>query len=171
MVGKTPMAVAGVALLALVASPAAAEPLKMKILYRLAEQTRYEIPLPDSEKHWVRIAKFTGTVEGGGPFDGAQATEMGFHDVFPGKGGVGAPLYHVLALKGGGTVTLRGDRELIVIPTGTDKPAMVYSGQWRVLGGTGAMAGIQGAGTYRTSPLSPTESRLEFEGHFSPPKP
>lgn len=140
------------------------QPVHFQIRYQLAEELRFDVPLPDSPGHWLRAARFVGVVDGAPPLAGAHAVEMGLHDVFPGREGNGTPIYHVLTLADGSQLTLRGDRRLVQFSTDDGQPVNVYSGTWQVLGATGSLAGMQGGGIIRVRPVSPREIVQEFEG-------
>jgi len=101
----------------------------------------------------------------GVPFDGGRAEEFGLHESFPGREGIGAPIYHVITMEDGSAVTLRGDRHLATFPARSDESSLdVYTGTWTVAGGTGAFANLQGGGTIVVRPESPTEIIQVFTG-------
>lgn len=147
-----------------VAAQGPGQSVQFQIHYQLAEELRFDVPLPDSPGHWLRAARFVGVVNGASLLAGAHAVEMGLHDVFPGRDGNGSPIYHVLTLADGSQLTLRGDRRLLWFSTDDGPPVNVYLGTWQVLGATGSLAGMRGGGIIRVRPISPQEIVQEFEG-------
>lgn len=141
-----------------------AHTVEFTVRYSLSEELRYDLPVGVSPGHWIRAARFQGIVAEG-PLDGASADEYGLHEVFPGREGAGAPIFHVLTASDGSTLTIRGDRRFVTFPSpDSGEPLNVYTGAWTIVGATGAFDGVQGGGLIRVRPMSSTEIVQEFTG-------
>lgn len=146
---------------------AAAEPLAIKAVMRPKEQIRFDFPMPD--KHFVLMVRREGTVSGPGPFDGAQGVEYGVHDLVPGVGG-NPRGYYLLTAKDGAQAIIEWSVQATFIPGPGGKPMLLDNGIWKFVGGTGTLAGIQGAGTMHIKAVSPTDREFRFEGMYVLPR-
>ncbi len=156
------VAVAGLILSA--ASWAAAEPIAIKAVMAPKEQIRYDFPTPD--KHFLLMVRREGTVSGTAAFDGAQGVEYGVHDITPGVGG-NPRGYYVVTLKSGDKAIIEWSVQAIFIPGPEGKPKLLDNGVWKFIGGSGGLAGIQGAGTMNIKAVSPTDREFSFTGEYA----
>jgi hypothetical protein len=131
------VAVAGLILSAV--SWAAAEPIAIKAVMAPKEQIRYDFPTPD--KHFVLMVRREGTVSGTAAFEGAQGVE-------------------------GDKAIIEWSVQATFIPGPDGKPKLLDNGVWKFIGGTGGLAGIQGAGTMNIKAVSPTDREFSFAGEY-----
>ncbi len=143
--------------------PAAAEPIAIKAVMAPKEQIRYDFPTPD--KHFVVMVRREGTVRGTAAFEEAQGIEYGVHDITPGVGG-NPRGYYVATLKNGDKAVIEWSVQATFIPGPDGKPKLLDNGVWKFIGGTGRLAGIQGAGTMHITAVSPTDREFAFTGEY-----
>jgi hypothetical protein len=143
---------------------AAAEPIAIKAVMVPKEQIRYDFPTAD--KHFLLMVRREGTVSGTAAFEGAQGIEYGVHDLIPGVGG-NPRGYYVLTLKSGDKAVIEWSVQATFVPGPDGKPKLLDNGVWKFLGGTGGMAGIQGAGTMHITAVSPTDREFSFTGEYA----
>ena len=149
------------------AAVAAAEPLAIKAVMKPKEQIRLDFPTPD--KHFLLMVRREGTLSGAGAFDGAQAVEYGVHDLIPGVGG-NPRGYYVVTAKDGAQAIIEWSVQATFIPDPDGKPMLLDNGVWKFVGGTGSLAGIQGAGTMHIKAVSPADREFSFDGQYVLPK-
>ncbi|GIX48910.1 MAG: hypothetical protein KatS3mg131_3121 [Candidatus Tectimicrobiota bacterium] len=141
----------------------ALESLRLQAVMTPREAIRYDFPAPP--QHFVLLVRRTGTVEGSGIWQGAQAVEYGMHDIRPGDEGV-ARGYLVLTLASGDQAFIQWQVQATFVPGPEGKPKLLDNGVWRFVGGTGSLSGIKGAGILHIKPVSKTDRRFLFEGHY-----
>ncbi len=159
--GIVAMAAAGLALVG--AAPSAAEPIGIKAVMAPKEQIRYNFPTAD--KHFLVMVRREGTVRGTAAFEGAQGVEYGVHDITPGVGG-NPRGYYVVTLKNGDQAIIEWSVQATFVPGPDGKPKLLDNGVWKFIGGTGGLAGIQGAGTMHITAVSPTDREFSFTGEY-----
>src|SRR5712691_7651253 len=142
-----------------------AAPVKIEAVVSPRELIRLDFA--DGSKHFVAMMRREGKATGQGVLSGAAATEYGIHDIQPGI--VGDPHgYLVFTLPEGDIAyvkwVLRG-----VFARGADgKPMLLDNGVWEVVGSTGKLKGLQGAGTLHIKPVSssPLDRNFILEGEL-----
>ncbi len=161
--GRACMVLAMVGLLLVGAHVALAEPLSIKAVMVPKDQIRYDFPTPD--KHFLLMVRREGNVTGTSLFDGAQGVEYGWHDIVPGLGG-NPRGYYILTQKNGDKAVIDWSVQATFIPGPDGKPKLLDNGVWKFLGGTGGLAGIQGAGMMNIKAISPTDREFSFAGEY-----
>lgn len=162
--GRTILVVALPGLILAAGEWAAAEPIAVKAVMVPKEQIRYDFPTPD--KHFVLMVRREGTVVGTPAFDGAQGVEYGWHDIIPGVGGHPRG-YYIVTLKNGDKAIIEWSVQATFIPGPGGQPRLLDNGVWKFIGGTGGLAGIQGAGTLNIKAVSPTDREFSFMGEYA----
>ncbi len=138
-----------------------AEPLSVKAVMSPKEQIRGD--LPTREAHFVLFVRREGRAAGTGVLNGAELTEYGMHDIRPGIDG--APRgYLVAKLPNGDRAVIQWEVQATFIPGPDGKPKLLDNGVWRVIGGTGSLEGIKGAGILHIRAVSPNDREFELTG-------
>ena len=141
-----------------------AAPVKIEAVVSPKDTIRLDFA--DGSKHFVAMMRREGKATGQGVLSGAAVTEYGIHDIQPGIGG-DPHGYLVFTLPQGDVAyvkwVLRG-----VFARGADgKPMLLDNGVWEVVGSTGKLKGLQGAGTLHIKPASsPLDRNFILEGEF-----
>ena len=156
------MMATGVALL-LAAPSAQAEAVKFEALVAQKEEIRLDFP--DSSKHFFVLVRREGKSEGQGPLAGAAVQEYGAHDIVPGIGGEPRG-YLEFTKPDGDKAYLKWTIQAIFVPGADGKPKLLDNGVWQVVGGTGKLEKLKGAGTFHLVPTSPTDRRFVLEGEL-----
>jgi hypothetical protein len=144
-----------------VASPLSGEPLSVRARMSPKEQIRVDLPTP--QKHFVLFVRREGTASGAGPLDGALVTEYGMHDIRPGLDG--SPRgYLVVRLPNGSQTVVQWEVQATFVPGPDGKPRLLDNGVWRLLGGTGDLEQLRGAGTLHIRAVSETDREFELTG-------
>jgi hypothetical protein len=150
----------GVMILA-VASPVSSEPLNVRARMSPKEQIRVDLPTP--EKHFVLFVRREGTASGAGPLDGALVTEYGMHDIRPGLDG--SPRgYLIVRLPNGSQTVVQWEVQATFVPGPDGKPRLLDNGVWRLLGGTGDLEQLRGAGILHIRSVSESDREFELSG-------
>jgi hypothetical protein len=89
--------------------------------------------------------------------------EWGTHDVTPGSGAIGSG-YLVFTTAAGDIAYLRYQFRMIQVPGPEGKPRNLINGIWEVVGGTGKLQSLRGAGTVQVKVVSPKERQWILEG-------
>lgn len=145
---------------ALIGGAAVAEPVSVEGVLTPEESMKFE--LGDGTKHFVLAVRRQGTFEGSGPFDGANVTEFGWHDVNPPV--QGDPQGYLRLTAGDGDVAVLHWTVKAVFTQGAEGPALSNSGVWKLVGGTGRFAEMTGVGSLVLTPAGgPTKFMLEGE--------
>lgn len=120
----------------------------------------------DGSKHFVAMMRREGKATGQGLLSGAAVTEYGIHDIRPGIDAEPRG-YLVFTLTEGDIAyvkwVVRG-----VFVTGADRePMLLDNGVWEVVGSTGKLKGLQGAGTLHIKRVSsPNDRKFILEGEL-----
>jgi hypothetical protein len=143
------------------ASAVHAEPLSIKA--RLSPKEQIHVDLPTPQKHFVLFVRREGTAAGTGALDGAQLTEYGMHDIRPGVDG--SPRGYLIArLANGSQAVIQWQVQATFVPGPDGKPRLLDNGVWRLIGGTGDLERLQGAGILHIRAVSPTDREFELTG-------
>ncbi len=153
--------VAAAALFAATASVALAAPMKIEALLTPREQIRLDFA--DGSKHGVLMVKREGKAAGQGPLAGTAVTEYGRHDVVQGVGGDPSG-YLVFESTDKDLAYVKWSVRVVFLPGADGKPELHANGAWEVVGATGKFKGLQGAGTLRVKPVTPTDRNFILEG-------
>lgn len=93
--------------------------------------------------------------------DGAQVISVGTADVTKGNGvGSSWGAYN----QAGGSAYLHASSEIKTETGGDSKPMTTVSGKYEVVGGTGNLANLKGAGDFTVETTSPTTQTLHYSG-------
>ncbi len=156
------------AIVLVLATAASAEPLAVKAVMSPKEQIYAD--LPTSQKHFVLFVRREGTASGTGLLDGAQLTENGMHDIRHGLDG--SPRgYLVAKLLSGDQAVIQWEVQATFVPDPDGKPKLLDNGLWRLIGGTGSLSNVRGAGTMHIRAVSATDREFELNGEFVAGKP
>lgn len=158
-----PSVLAAIALL-VGAGAARAEALHIDAVMSPKEQM--QLDFKDGSKHFVLMVRREGKAEGQGPLNGAAVTEYGMHDIVPGVGGqpVG---YLVFAQPNGDVAYVHWRIGAVFIPGADGKPRLLDNGDWQIVGGTGSLQDLVGAGTLHIKAVSPTDRRFILDGEVA----
>jgi hypothetical protein len=144
-------------------SIALAESVKFDALVTQKEALRLDFA--DSSKHFFLLVRREGKSEGQGVLADATVQEYGAHDIVPGVGG--EPRGYLEFAKADGDKAYIKWTIQAVFVTGPDgKPKLLDNGVWQVVGGTGKLERLKGAGTFHLVPTGPTERRFALEGEL-----
>jgi hypothetical protein len=155
--------IAAVATPLAVASLAQADPVKFDAV--VAQKEAIRLDFADPSKRFFLLVRREGKAEGQGPLAGATAQEYGVHDVVPGVGGEPHG-YLEFATADGSKAYLKWAIQAVFVPGPEGKPKLLNSGVWRVVGGTGKLQKLKGAGTVRLMFPGPTDRRFIMEGEL-----
>ncbi|MBI2358993.1 MAG: hypothetical protein HYV04_08830 [Deltaproteobacteria bacterium] len=125
------------------------------------------VDLPTPQKHFVLFVKREGKAAGTGILNGAELTEYGMHDIRPGLDG--SPRGYVIArLPNGDQAVIQWEVQAVFVPGPDNKPRLLDNGVWRLIGGTGTLEKIKGAGTMhiKAVSLSPNDREFTFTGEI-----
>jgi hypothetical protein len=142
---------------------AGAEPIKFDALVTQKEAIRLDFA--DASKHYFVLIRREGKSEGQGPLAGAIAQEYGAHDNVPGLGGEPRG-YLEFTRPDGDKAYIKFIMEIVYLPGPDGKPNVQTSGLWQVVGGTGKLEKLKGAGTLHMIATGPTERRFVMEGEL-----
>lgn len=144
-------------------SLAHAEPVQLEAVLSQKDQMRMDFA--DGSKRYLYLGRREGQTTGHGMLVGATATEWGMHDVVPGAG-VDARGYLVFAMPDGALAYLKTQFRATTV-TGTDgKSTNLLNGSWEVVGASGKLSGLQGAGTLRIKVAGPTDRLWMLDGEL-----
>ena len=144
-----------------VAAPVRAETVKFDALVQPKDIVRLDFA--DSSKHFFSMVRREGKSEGQGPLSGATVTEYGAHDVVPGVGGDPRG-YLEFTKPDGDKAYLKWTIQAVFVPGPEGKPKLLDNGVWQVVGGTGKLEKLKGAGTFHLVPMPPGAGRFVLEG-------
>lgn len=151
--------VLAVAAAAVLAGSAAAESVSIEAVLTPQEQMKFD--LADGSKHFVLAIRREGKAEGSGPFAGATMTEIGWHDVNPPISG-DPHGYFQITTPNGDVAILQWAAKAAFVQGAEGKPALVNSGVWTLVSGTGQFAEKRGVGSLVIEPQGgPTRFILE----------
>jgi len=149
--------------LLIVASFVQAEPVKFEAL--VAQKEAIRLDFADASKHFFLLVRREGKSEGQGPLAGATVQEYGAHDIVPGVGGEPRG-YLEFATTDGNKAYMKWVIQAVFVPGPDGKPKLLDNGVWQVIGGTGKLEKLKGAGTFHLLPTGPTERRFVMEGEL-----
>jgi hypothetical protein len=157
---KSPFVLAAAASVAIASGCAVAEPLSVEALLTPQEQMKFDFP--DGSNHFVLAVRREGQAEGSGVFAGATVTEFGWHDVNPPHWG--DPQGYLQVTTPDGDVAILRWTVRAVFTKGEERPALVNSGVWELVSGTGRFVDQRGLGSLTLKPRGgPTLFILEGE--------
>lgn len=143
-----------------------AAPVKIESVVSPRELIRLDFA--DGSKHFVAMMRREGKATGEGILSGAAVTEYGMHDIQPGIGG-DPHGYLVFTLPPGDVLYVKWVVRGVSVPGIDGKPMLLDNGVWEVVGGTGKLKGLRGAGTLHIKRvLSPRERKFVLEGELIP---
>ena len=144
-------------------SAAQAEPVKFEALVAQKEAIRLEFA--DASKHFFLLVRREGKSQGQGPLADATVQEYGAHDIVPGVGGEPRG-YLEFATSDGDKAYVKWTIQAVFVAGPDGKPKLLDNGVWQVVGGTGKLEKLQGAGTFHLVPTGPTERRFVMDGEL-----
>lgn len=160
------MLVAATTLLGTATASVVAAPIKIETVVLLKELIRLDFA--DGSKHFVAMGRREGKATGKGILSGATVTEYGMHDIQPGIGG-DPHGYLVFTLPEGDMAYVKWVVRGVFVPGADGKPILLDNGVWEVVGSTGKLKGLQGAGTLHIKRVpSPLERNFILEGELVP---
>lgn len=156
--------VAGIAVPVVVAATVVqAEPVRFEAV--LAQKEAIRLDFADASKRFFLMVRREGKSQGQGPLASATVQEYGAHDVVPGVGGEPRG-YLEFATTDGSKAYLKWTIQAVFVPGPEGKPKLLDNGVWQVVGGTGQLDKLKGAGTFRLQFPSPTDRRFVMEGEL-----
>jgi hypothetical protein len=145
------------------ASTADAEPVKFDAL--VVHKDGIRLDFVDKSKRFFMLVRREGKTEGQGPLAGAVVQEYGVHDVVPGVSG--EPHGYLEFTKADGDKAyIKWMIQAVFVPGPNGKPKLLDNGVWQVIGGTGKMESLKGAGRFNLIATGPTERRFALEGEL-----
>ncbi len=145
------------------AANARTEPVKFDAL--VVEKEAVRLNFVDSSKHLFALVRREGKSDGQGPLAGATVQEYGAHDVVPGVSG--EPRGYLEFTKADGDKAyIKWTMEILYVPGPDGKAKGLYNGVWQVVGGTGKLENLKGAGTLHMVATGPTERRFVLDGEL-----
>ena len=159
-------AIAVAALCLAVAAPQGASAEAVEVDAVLAPSEQIRLDFEDGSGRLVLFVRSEGRAEGSGPFAGATVSEYGMHDTS--SGGTGSPRgYLVFARDDGSTAYVRWQGRIVSMPAADGGGSRLLGhGFWEVVGGTGDLAGLEGAGTLHIHPPTGTGRRFVLSGEL-----
>jgi hypothetical protein len=143
-----------------------AAPVKIEAVVSPKELIRLDFA--DGSKHFVAMMRREGKATGQGILSGAVVTEYGMHDIQPGISG-DPHGYLVFTLPDGDIAYVKWVVRGVFVPGADGKPMLLDNGVWEVVGSTGKLKGLQGAGTLHIKPVpSPQDRNFILEGELVP---
>jgi len=149
--------------LVIVAPFVQAEPVKFDAL--VAQKEAIRLDFADASKHFFLLVRREGNSEGQGALAGATVQEYGAHDIVPGVGGEPRG-YLEFTKQDGNKAYIRWVIQAVFVPGPDGRPKLLDDGVWQVVGGTGKLEKLKGAGTFHLQPTGPTERRFVMEGEL-----
>jgi len=149
--------------LGVAATLVSAAPAKIEAVVSPKEQTRLDFA--DGSKHFVAIVRREGKATGQGVLSGAAVTEYGRHDIQPGIAG-DASGYLVFTLPEGDIAYVKWVVRAVFAHGADGKPMLLDNGVWEVVGSTGKLKGLQGAGTLHIKSVSAVDRNFILEGEL-----
>lgn len=140
---------------------AQAEPLKIEAV--MTPKEKIQLDFADGSKHFVLMVRREGEAKGTGLLSGTKVVEFGVHDIVPGVGGDPRG-YLVMTAANGDLAYIKWQVRAVFVPGSDGKPQLLDNGFWEMAGGTGAFAGLTGAGTLHIKAVSPTDRKFILDG-------
>jgi len=138
----------------------------VKIESVVSPKERIRLDFADGSKHFVALMRREGKATGQGVLSGATMTEYGIHDIQPGIAG-DPHGYLVFTLPEGDIAYVKWVVRGVFVRGADGKPMLLDNGVWEVVGSTGKLKGLQGAGTLHIKPASsPLDRNFILEGEL-----
>jgi hypothetical protein len=147
-----------------VALPAMAEPLHVEAVMSPKEQM--QLNFKDGTKHFVLLVRREGKAEGTGVLAGTSVVEYGMHDIVPGVGG-NPTGYLEMTAANGDIAYINWHIGAVFVPGPDGKPVLLDNGYWQIVGGTGGLKDLVGAGTLHLKAVSATDRRFILDGEVA----
>lgn len=161
-------AVRGLAVGAALAAAVAAAPVgaeEVAVEAGLFPKQQIELPFQDASRRSVRLTHREGRAVGHGPLADAAVAEYGFHDLAPGVGG--EALGYLVFSRADGVAYVRWNVRGAFVKGEDGVPALVNSGFWEIVGGTGRFAALKGGGAIHIRLVGPKERRYVLTGRIA----
>jgi hypothetical protein len=139
----------------------------MRIEAVMSPKEQIKLDFKDGSKHFVLLVRREGKAEGSGPLAGGSVVEYGMHDIIRGVGGHPRG-YLEITTPSGDIAYIKWTVRAVFVPGEGGKPRLLDNGVWEIVGGTGAFAGMKGAGTMHIKPVTKTDRRFILEGDLVP---
>lgn len=141
-----------------------AAPVKIETVVSPRELIRLDFA--DGSKRFVAMMRREGKATGQGVLSGAVVTEYGMHDIQPGISG-DPHGYLVFTLPEGDIAYVKWVVRGVFVPGADGKPTLLDNGIWEVVGSTGKLKGLRGAGTLHIKRVAaPLERNFILEGEL-----
>ncbi len=141
-----------------------AAPVKLEAV--ISPKAESKLEFADGSKRFLLATQREGKAAGNGPLAGATMLEWGMHDVTPGTG-ANANGYLVFTTAEGDIAYLKYQFRMIQVAGPDGKPRYLVNGNWEVVGGTGKLQSLRGAGTVQVKVVSPKERQWILEGDLN----
>lgn len=148
---------------AALAAPVHAEAVKFEAVVVQKEAIRLDFA--DASKHFLLMVRREGKSEGQGPLANTAVQEYGAHDVVPGVGGEPRG-YLEFTTADGAKAYVKWIIQVSFVPGPNEKPRLLDDGVWQIVGATGKLEKLKGAGTLQLVPVGPTERRFILQGEL-----
>lgn len=156
--------VAAAALCVTATASVVAAPVKLEAV--ISPKAESKLEFADGSKRFLLATQREGKAVGNGPLAGATMLEWGMHDVTPGTG-ANANGYLVFTTAAGDIAYLKYQFRMIQVAGPEGKPRFLVNGNWEVVGGTGKLQSLRGAGTVQVKVVSPKERQWILEGDLN----
>jgi hypothetical protein len=150
--------------IATAAVPAIAEPLHIEAVMSPKEQM--QLNFKDGTNHFVLLVRREGKAEGTGVLAGTSVVEYGMHDIVPGVGG-NPTGYLEMTAANGDIAYINWHIGAVFVPGPEGKPVLLDNGYWQIVGGTGGLKDLVGAGTLHLKAVSATDRRFILDGEVA----
>jgi len=118
-------------------------------------------PIPDQDGHALIFSEASGTsANPGGLLDGFQVTVRDFVDV---SNGSGPQKGYVIYTKDADQQVVKIDG-MVATTMKDGQPSVTFKGDWEIVGGQGALAGLEGEGTYSGYFTAENAFHVDWEG-------
>ena len=129
----------------------------------MTPKEQMQLNFKDGSNHFVRLVRREGKAAGEGPLAGASVVEYGMHDIIPGIGG-NPTGYLEFTAANGDIAYVQWQIGAVFIPGADGKPQLLDNGFWKIVGGTGGLHDLVGAGTLHLRAVSPTDRKFVLDG-------
>jgi hypothetical protein len=136
----------------------------------LAPKEMIYADLPTAEKHTVYFVKREGKALGVGILDGAELIEYGMYDIHPGVEGASRG-YLIAKLATGDQLVIQWEEQATAVPGADKSIQLLRNGVWRLIGGTGSLADIKGAGILHIRTVATRVREFSLDGQVVLSKP
>ncbi len=142
---------------------ASVEAARMKVEAVITPKTESKLEFADGSNRFLTATQREGKASGNGPLAGATMLEWGMHDGDPNVGAFGNG-YLVFTTAEGDIAYLKYQFRGIRVLAADGKARILNGGYWEVVGSTGKLKGLQGAGTLQFNVVSPKERHWILDG-------